>query len=937
MSGPERSRGLVFSLQRFIGAPFWRSPTIWIIVAANLALVLLYLWSRGGATTEVRIEAIGNTFRTYVDGKLIAESQLPAQAEGGIGFRLESSDGIPSLPDPSGLDSVRVTDAGTGEVLFEDSFSSPSSLWRIESGDWQTASGVFAPRDGGIVTTGPQPWRNYVVEAKLRNVTTADVYVRTQDSLNTVAFSARPYHHYDSVLVLIAEGQQTGGTGGAVLELDRGQTIQSMTAMLLKPYPIVLLIVLGAALLAFVARLGPAEFAFAQIGQRIHALAGSIVLMMAVTAVAVLWYILYVVGDAMPHVPDDVIYIWMSKTYASFQLTADAPPVRDSFSMFYPPFQHVIDGRYFGPYPFGHPLFLAIGQLFRLPWLVPPLVGAGSVVLIYLVGKRVYNNATVGLIAAALLLFSPFFQMTASNFMSHNTTAFVILACVYLWTLPTKHRLPAMFFGGIFLGLLFNTRPLTAVTLMPAIGLFMGYELLRSGPRWRKLLTEDVLYACGALLMLGAYLLYNQQVTGSFTESPYEYSGALQPDTFGFGGPHSVALGLQNQQVLLAMLLLVANGFPLFLGLAFAALPFVLGTRHPWDYFFAVGGLALAATMMYFPDEALMHGPRYWYEAMPFLILLSARGFVRLREVGSAIGDWLARSFHWREAVSNAGFMGFAMTSLAAGLIMFSVWGWMLERRDPFPPIEFVPSKISELEGFNNVDPRLLDRADELDLKNALVLVEPCSPWWCYGSVFWTNNVERDGNVVWARRLGTPDDLVLLDFYRGRNLYLADYNAGTVRATNEDEIAAMVPTPSEPQPTEEPGRPTATPAPPDATAAERDALRKTHLEQIRQALEEYGQRHGEYPNTGGQPQTLCVYVDLDVGCALTEVLPQLPQEPKGNSPSDGYWYVSDGTFFVVVAQLEAEEEEAGQCPERAGRPAGDRAQYCVEGEIPGGG
>jgi hypothetical protein len=65
------------------------------------------------------------------------------------------------------------------------------------------------------------------------------------------------------------------------------------------------------------------------------------------------------------------------------------------------------------------------------------------------------------------------------------------------------------------------------------------------------------------------------------------------------------------------------------------------------------------------------------------------------------------------------------------------------------------------------------------------------------------------------------------------------------------------------------------------------------------------------------------------------VLPQIPQEPKGNSPADGYWYVSDGTFFGVIAQLEAEEEQPGQCSERLGRPATDRPQYCVEGDLAG--
>jgi hypothetical protein len=451
------------------------------------------------------------------------------------------------------------------------------------------------------------------------------------------------------------------------------------------------------------------------------------------------------------------------------------------------------------------------------------------------------------------------------------------------------------------------------------------------------LAREYAAFSAGALLMLLAYYLYNHATTGSYTESPYVFSGALKPDTFGFGGPHSVALGLQNQQVLLATLLLVANGFPLFIGLGLAALPFILGTRHPWDYFLAGCALMIAGLQMYFPDEAIMHGPRYWYETMPFLILLSARGLVRLRDAGSTIGDWLARTLHWRERVSTVGVTGFAMASLLLGLIMFSVWGWMLERRDAFPPIEFVPAKISDLEGFNNVDPRLLDRADELDLENALILVEPCAPWWCYGSVFWTNNVDRDGNIVWAKRLGTADDLTLIDFYEGRNLYLADYGAETIRPATRDEIAGLVPTPSEPvapTPTEGPAGPTPTPGPPDETAEERDAVRKEHLEQIRQALETYAEEHGAYPSTGGQPQTLCAYLDLDAGCAVTEVLSPLPAEPKGSSPAEGYWYISDGTYFAVVAQLEAEDEEPGRCSERAGRPASDRPQYCVEGELP---
>jgi hypothetical protein len=78
-----------------------------------------------------------------------------------------------------------------------------------------------------------------------------------------------------------------------------------------------------------------------------------------------------------------------------------------------------------------------------------------------------------------------------------------------------------------------------------------------------------------------------------------------------------------------------------------------------------------------------------------------------------------------------------------------------------------------------------------------------------------------------------------------------------------------------------------------------------------------------------------VYEDLDSGCHLKEFLPELPQEPLGNSPGDGFWYWSDGGSFVIIAQLETGDEVAGQCPEKAGRPAGDRMQQCAEGSRAG--
>lgn len=111
----------------------------------------------------------------------------------------------------------------------------------------------------------------------------------------------------------------------------------------------------------------------------------------------------------------------------------------------------------------------------------------------------------------------------------------------------------------------------------------------------------------------------------------------------------------------------------------------------------------------------------------------------------------------------------------------------------------------------------------------------------------------------------------------------------------------------------------------------RDLVRRQHLEQLRQALEQYATREGHYPDTGNQLQTLCVYRSLDVGCSLADFLPELPADPLGASTSNGYWYISDGASFVLIAKQESLAEEASACPEQVIAWARGEPRYCVSG------
>jgi hypothetical protein len=141
-----------------------------------------------------------------------------------------------------------------------------------------------------------------------------------------------------------------------------------------------------------------------------------------------------------------------------------------------------------------------------------------------------------------------------------------------------------------------------------------------------------------------------------------------------------------------------------------------------------------------------------------------------------------------------------------------------------------------------------------------------------------------------------------------------------------------------PRPTRTPRPPTATPHPltptvtptPQPGGGQRDLQRAQDLERIRAALEEYYDKEGSYPSTGGNMQTLCAYKDLDIGCKLTEVLEPLPAaDPLGDPLVNGYWYASDGESFVVYSiQETAPAPNVPRCEKPEALKGFDRV-YCV--------
>ena len=756
---------------------------LYLVLAVNALLLAAYCWSAGGATMHVRIQAIDGVYTVFVDGKRQVEARCELFSDGSVVVRLPLENEIGSLPRPRGLDRLVVTDADSGTVLYSnDSSAAPDNGWTQTGDRWN------------VLNVGDSSWRNYTVDAYFKNINQASVMVHSMaDQKNGIVYAFRPFRHFDNGLDLLEDGktakcpvtwvsseedglQAVGEVRAPGLELSKAETLKSMLAMLLRPYPLVVVALFGLLVAVVVLQLAGLEKLLRRLrSPPASSWARVLIPVIAAATLGVLIYISRNVNQGVPHVPDEVSYVFQAKILASFHLTTPIPPVKEAFDFFYPSLLFDSGGRWASVYPFGHPVMLAIGQLVGAIWLIPPLLGALCVVLIYAVGRQIHS-VQVGIAAALLLAFSPFFQMTASNLMSHNTAAFYILACLFLIGVNWRSKARAYGLAGVCFGLVLNTRPMTAAALVLPFALLFLYDFLSGRGQRLAIARRSVAFAAGVLLMVGAFYLYNLGTTGSL--SPGYGSNAQLETVLGFGEKNSLARGIQNEQTQLATLLLVFNGWPLFIGLALVLLPFILGSRSHRDLFLLIAAVFTVGVWTAYEGSGIIHGPRYWYESMPFIVLLSARGFTLL---GERVACWAGlvgrRGAGREEPIAVARVLSYGILAVLLGI---SVHGWVLGRHYDAPRIDYVPRAIEDLKGFNGADDRLSQKVKEMDLHNALVLVKACTNWQCYGTVFWRNDPDFNGDVVYARDLSPERTAAVIASYPDRQVYLADYGASSV-------------------------------------------------------------------------------------------------------------------------------------------------------------
>jgi 4-amino-4-deoxy-L-arabinose transferase-like glycosyltransferase len=473
---------------------------------------------------------------------------------------------------------------------------------------------------------------------------------------------------------------------------------------------------------------------------RSHLITGALILLICATAFLATAAFAAFAFERLPHLEDEVAYLFQARTMAMGRLTVPSPAQPDSF---WTPFVLDYRGQRFGKYTPGWPAMLAPGAWAGAPWLVNPLLAACALYLVYRLGRTLYDTRT-GLLAAALGLFSPLFLVLGGSFLSHMASMvwLLLFSLWFLWIAQGRGRWFALG-AGLALGMAFLVRPLTAIAWAAPFGVYALVRLLRRRAAW----TPYLLMAAGAALVAALLPLYQWAVTGDPLLSPYTLWWPYDRVGFGPGigampGGHSLHyawLNLKQDLTNAATDLLgwpALSGLPLLLGLALAP-----RRRRDWALPAPFASLVIAYLFYWIGSPSRLWGPRYYFEGFSVLWILGAVGLVKA-------WDW-----------AGARPRGFRHAGVAAVACLVAVNLAVL-----------IPARAQEAHGFYGISRAQYRPILDANLHNALVIVY-ADRWLEYGAMLGEMSPMLDGDVVYARGSKPETDAAVIAEYPGRAVY----------------------------------------------------------------------------------------------------------------------------------------------------------------------
>ncbi len=358
--------------------------------------------------------------------------------------------------------------------------------------------------------------------------------------------------------------------------------------------------------------------------------------------------------ERLPHLEDEVAYLYQARIFAGGQWVIETPQPHRSY---WQPFLINHDGKRFGKYPPGWPLLLSLGVRMGQPWVVNAFCFALAVAVVYRLGRALFG-AEAGAVAAGLLTVSPVALLLSGSLMAHTAALFLGVAFAFgmyeAWKAPPGKGWRWAALAGAAAGLLVSFRPLTAVGLALPFGVWGGLAVIWRGLRtfwpWR---WEVLAFGAAALPFLALTPAFNMAAVGEPVANLYTM--IWEYDRLGFGeccgrSGHTPEKAFHNMRRDLALLssdlfgwqmhqsvydwLREAATWRIGAGISWLFVPVGLaaGWRRRWAWVLlgTFGGL-VGVHLLYWIG-AQTYGPRYYFEGLPALVLLSAAGIAALAQ-----------------------------------------------------------------------------------------------------------------------------------------------------------------------------------------------------------------------------------------------------------------------------------------------------------------
>ena len=460
----------------------------------------------------------------------------------------------------------------------------------------------------------------------------------------------------------------------------------------------------------------------------------------------------------VPHL-DDIIYLFQAKSYAGGHVALPLPPSEDAFNHYL--FNSYQDRWFAVTFP-GWPLALTIGELVNMPWILNPVLAAGSILLFHSFTTSMTDRGTANL-AIILMAVSPWYLSVSSTMLIHTFTwAMALGAWVLLIRTRDRPSIILPLIAGALMGWIFLARPLEGLLIGTLTGAWT-LTFLRDRYHWKTV----VLYSIGAIVIGGLIFPYQAYLTGDPLVTPlnayYDVYWGPDSNALGFGpdrgaipdwGNVDVFPGHSPVEALINAHQNLSEVNSSFLGWGGASLFFacVYILWGKWTPLAAAMLTIIIATAvlysLYWFYGGFYAGARYWFLMLVPLLILTALGIITC-----------IREFHrlFPEAMV-ARRVGFAVAALCL-CSLFAFNSWLAFNR--YPGINGHHGDYSQL-------------ARQDRFRNALVFISMESPQE-YGSALWLNDFSKNSqSPIFAKDLGPASNRQVAAAYPGRKIFFVN-------------------------------------------------------------------------------------------------------------------------------------------------------------------